>query len=176
MAWTSPSAHIFAVAEVVSAATMNTYIQSNLGFLGTPPSVQVFNTTVTTVPTSTNTIMPFNNERFKTDAGMHSNVTNNDRIICTVTGKYAITASIEWAANNTGVRGLLVVINTSNIIAAVNQQACQGGPTQQNVSTIYGLNATDFIDIYAVQTSGANINIDNVVNSSPWAAMNWIGF
>ena len=34
MSWTTPSAHIFATSEVVTASTLNTYVQANLTFLG----------------------------------------------------------------------------------------------------------------------------------------------
>lgn len=176
MPWTDPAGHIYAVGEVLTSSTLNTYVQANLVYLGTPPSIQVFNTTSTSVANSTNTFLPFNSERFKTSAGMHSNATNNDRLICTVAGKYAITGSIEWQASNAGARGLLIVINTSNIVAATNQQAVQAGVTQQNITTIYALNVNDFVDLYAVQTSGGALLVNNQVNWSPWFAMNWIGF
>lgn len=41
MSWTNPANHIYATGEVVTASTMNTYIEANLAFLGNQASAAV---------------------------------------------------------------------------------------------------------------------------------------
>ena len=59
MSWTTPSAHIFATSEVVTASTMNTYIQANLTFLGVGFGAQMQQATAQSIPNATETLVHF---------------------------------------------------------------------------------------------------------------------
>ena len=175
MAWTDPASHIYTVGEIVSAATLNTFVQANLAFLGTPPSVQVWNNFAETITNNTNTVLGMNVEQAKTDAGMHSNSTNNTRLICTVTGKYLVTGNIEWAQNGTGFRQLLIVTNGATTLASVNQTFTTSTPTQQFVAVVWPIPATNYVELFCAQTSGGNLLV-NTTLASPRFSMSWIGF
>ena len=59
MSWTNPASHIFATSEVVTASTMNTYIQANLTFLGVGYGAQMSQLTAQSIPTSVETLIHF---------------------------------------------------------------------------------------------------------------------
>lgn len=178
MGWTDPAGHIWAAGEGLRAANFLTYIEANLVFLGTPPSVQVYGVTPTTIPNNTNTAFPFDAERRKTDAGMHSNSVNNSRLTCTVAGNYQITGNVEWAVNATGWRRLFIVANAGLVLASVNQMAVTTAlvPTMQSVTVPYPLAVTDYVELWMAQISGAGLLVNNVGNYSPQFSMNFLGF
>lgn len=160
--WTDPSGHIYSPGEVLTAATMNTYVEQNLHFLGyTRPSCQVTSSVATVIPTGVANGVGFNTEFFKTDAGMHSNVTNNSYLTATVAGVYMVSACIEFAANVTGVRSLTIYANGSLTGLSQTVQAAQGGSvTQLSVTGMISLGLSSNVQAFAYQTSGGNLNVD----------------
>lgn len=175
MAFTDPSGHIFVVSEVISAATMNTYIEADIAFLGTPPSVQVWNNFAETITNNTNTVLGMNIEQKKTDAGMHSNSVNNTRLVSTVTGTYLIYGNAEWATNGVGFRQLLIVTNGATTLASVNQTFTTSTPSQQNVLVVWAIPVTQYVELFCAQTSGGSLTV-NTTLSSPRFAMHFLGF
>lgn len=154
---------------------MNTYIEADIAFLATPPSVQVWNSFNETITNNTNTVLGMNTEQAKTDAGMHSNSVNNTRLTCTVTGKYLVTGNIEFATNGVGFRQLLIVTNGATTLASVNQTFTTSTPTQLNVLVVWPIPITNYVELFCAQTSGGNLLV-NTTLASPRFSMSFLGF
>lgn len=110
------------------------------------------------------------NVQFDTDVfdvgAMHDPVTNNSRFTIPTGGDgvYLIAASVFFAGNATGTRYMRFMkgggstdIGGGVIAAAVNTDG-----TMLNSSTIVSLAAGEFIEAYAYQSSGGNLNIGQV--------------
>jgi hypothetical protein len=109
---------------------------------------------------STYTAITFDGETFDTDS-FHDNVTNNTRITIPAGkgGKYLFVATIDNAANATGIRQAGFWKNGSIAKAQVALSAASAGETKINVSFIIDMVATDYMEVRAYQNSGASRNI-----------------
>ena len=92
-------------------------------------------------------------------ASYHDNSTNTSRMTIPRTGKYLITASIEYAANATGVRAIGIRLDGSTYIAS-QSTASLGAVLATTVSTsvVYNLSASAYVEMMAYQTSGGALN------------------
>lgn len=111
---------------------------------------------------STYTAITFDTELFDTDA-FHSTVTNTARITIPSGkgGKYLFVATSDIAANTTGIRQAGFWKNGSIQKGQVALSAASAGETKITVSAIYDLVATDYIEFYVYQNSGAARNVLN---------------
>jgi len=94
-----------------------------------------------------------------------------------VAGSYVITAAVWWQTNTTGNRILWLKVNGLTYIAYAEEGLAPDGSLQQNIATVYHLNAGDYVQAWVDQTStnpgGLNSNAD--ANDSPILSLNWIG-
>jgi len=128
---------------------------------------RVYNNANISVADSTTTDLTFNSERFDTDA-YHSTGTNTERLTAPVAGKYLITGNVRFAANATGFRQAVLILNGSTTIAATRQLAA--GASVQNimvVTTVFELAAGDYVTLRVFQSSGGNLNVEAQTNYSP---------
>jgi len=110
-----------------------------------------------TIPTGTDTRVQWDTEVF--DYGNMVNLSsNNTRIYAPVKGLYAITAGIMWAANSTGLRAIKLGTDSTNFSATFSVPL-SGTPTIIQANGRVILNAGEYIQVWARQTSGANLNI-----------------
>ena len=131
----------------------------------TPPYCQVTASSTANVGSGSFTNIAFDGEVEKTANMTHSNVTNNTRVTVTIAGLYTVTVSTSWTANATGMRGILVKKNGTNMF-----QDYQGAPTTQGSSVSASwdirLAANDYIEAARYQSSGGNL-APVVVNTQP---------
>jgi hypothetical protein len=118
------------------------------------------------ITTATLTALALNSERFDNDA-IHDTATNNSRLTCKTAGKYQISGSIEWASNATGERHCYIRLNGATSISAIVSPAVATNVTAMSITTIYDLAVNDYVELAVYQTSGGNLNINSVGNSSP---------
>jgi hypothetical protein len=182
MAWTDPTAHVYVTGEVVTAATMNTYIKDDLVFLGTPPSCRVYKDSATSITNLTLTSLTFNQERYKTDAAMHSTVSLTGRLIAPLTGKYLCGACITWATTSTvGDRSAELKFNgvaasymvQSAFAAASNGAACH------SLGCVFAFTANQYFEVEVYQESGGAYNVaagSGTAYQAQDAFMAWVGF
>lgn len=131
---------------------------SNLGASSTPDSVNVFNSTTKSVPTSTNTALGFDSENYDSN-NLHSTVSNTSRLTIQTTGKYSIFGQVKWQSQtDTGYRGLTVMLNGVTPLAEVDTPNINGIKVNQNVNTQYKLNAGDYLELVVFQNSGGALN------------------
>jgi hypothetical protein len=106
------------------------------------------------------------------NSAMHSIKDNPSRLTARIDGVYAITGKVQWAANTTGVRDLLIVKNGTTIIARTE---VPGSTAVQEVSTQVDMRTRDFVELRVSQTSGGALNVQALDAWSPVFAMHWIG-
>lgn len=121
-----------------------------------------------TLTGSSGTAVTWNQEAYDTDS-MHSTVTNTSRLTCTTAGKYLITSCLRFAANATGHRGCYYQahIGSSDYYLAADRRLNCGAsfPTDIVMSTVYDFGVGDYVEIYAEQDSGGNLDISEVVSN-----------
>jgi len=139
------------------------------------PAVRVHGSGNQTITTGSTTGLTFNTERFDTD-GMHSTVSNTSRLTAKTAGIYLITGNVRWANNTTGRRILLMRINGGDTIAQVEIHGppVSGHVLVMNVTTIYELLATDYVELSVFQDSGGDLDIVATGNYTPEFAMAWV--
>jgi hypothetical protein len=118
MSWTSPASHIYATGEVVTASTMNTYIEANLVFLGGSAGASVLGgqTTTSTTYTDLSTVGPAVTLNTLTTAlvsvgAYFSNNTSTDGALMS----FAVSGATTLAANDNYRAGWDVVAGAANI-------------------------------------------------------------
>jgi len=127
-------------------------------------SVQVYNDADQGIPNNQTTILTFNQETFKTVAGMHSTSTNPSRLIATTAGKYLVVGKIEWADSTVGNRWLTITNQDGGAT-----QAVVSTPTTSSTSVTMGQVATalvnmsvdDYVELRARHNHGSTLNANN---------------
>jgi hypothetical protein len=145
--------------------------------IGAIPTVRVFNTTATSVLTANGAGPTFNSEVYDV-GGLHDNVTNNGRLTAPVTGVYEITAYARWSSNGAGARQMGISASSpssgGDYIASAWQPAVVGGfPTDQSVSTLWKLQAGEYVTLSFYQDSGATLTAGGET-TGPHFAMTWV--
>lgn len=109
--------------------------------------------------TATFTALTFNTEDIDTD-GFHSTVSNTSRITIPTgkDGKYLVTPQVRFEGNATGRR--ILALYKNGVLVALNQfeQNPNTGAITVGNSFLISLVATDYIELFAYQTSGGNLN------------------
>jgi hypothetical protein len=113
------------------------------------------------ISTVTNTAITFDTELEDTD-GFHSTVTNTSRITIPAgkAGFYLISGQINYASNATGVRHGNIYKNGSHLSVAWLSGATNGDWTGGSVSQIVELAVNDYVELFAYQNSGGNVNVN----------------
>lgn len=122
------------------------------------PSVSVYNTSAINVAGSTVTGMTFDSELYDYSTPMHSTSSNTGRLIAPVDAKYTICARIAFAPNATGYRTLILRLNGVTAIDedAINTPDASASACLQ-IARDYPLDAGDYVDLVAFQTSGGGL-------------------
>jgi hypothetical protein len=106
------------------------------------------------------TAVLYQTENYDTDA-FHDTSTNTSRMTIPAgkAGKYLVTATVTWAANGTGDRRLGIFKNGSAIVYGFGLPPVQVDETRGNVSGVFNLAVSDYIEIFAFQNSGGSLNL-----------------
>jgi len=136
------------------------------------PSARVYNNSAITIANATWITLTFNNERWDTN-NLHSTSLNTSRLVAPSAGVYLIECSSRFAITTTGQRQGYLIMNANGVpsdgtpLAIVGTLALATGRTPIIVSTIYQLNAGDYVECFVYQTSGANLTVDVINDDSP---------
>ena len=122
---------------------------------------RVTNSAAVSIANTTVTALTFNTETYDTDA-FHSTSTNTDRITIPAgkAGYYLINYNINYAANGSGFRNCGIRINGSGT-GIDNVAYIKGFSDEENslaASTVYYLNAADYVSLHTYQNSGGSLN------------------
>lgn len=147
--------------DVLTAAQLNVDVRDNVSFLGNPPACRVFHNASISIPNAVETVLPFNSERFDTDA-MHDNATNNTRITFTSAGLYLVTLHFEFVSNGVGYRyGALRLGGTVNIaFESKNSESVLSG-AGFSIATAYKFTAAQYVTAHVYQNSGAALSVSS---------------
>ena len=133
---------------------------------GNDISARVYNSANISINNNTETALTFDTERYDTDT-IHSTSSNTSRLTATTAGKYIISGNVSIATNSSGSRALIIYLNGSTKIAQTHLQNNGAGNSDINISTIYSLAATDYVELFAYQSSGGSLNVNATGNFSP---------
>jgi hypothetical protein len=112
------------------------------------------------VPTSTFTRLTYTTEQYDTDS-YHSNSTNTSRITIPSgkTGYYQVNAQVVYnLSGGGGIRGLYIYLNGASTFGSPDISAPGGQYPGVALTWNAYLTAGDYVELYAYQTSGANLN------------------
>jgi hypothetical protein len=117
--------------------------------------------------------LTFNNESWDTH-GFHSIVSNTSRLTvpANMDGLYIITGLVGFAPNATGERGANILLGgATNIGRVIIDNA--GGTLGERlpVTRQYYLNATNYVELQAYQSSGGSLNVVYSAEISPYFMM-----
>lgn len=170
MTWTNPVGGT--VGGTVSAAFWNAQVRDNFYAINSIPAARVYhNTDTPAVPSDWTTgnwyTIPFNSERYDTDT-IHDTSTNNSRLTCKTSGKYAIVGGATFSTNGLGgVRGLRIAFNGSTVIGRV-LVASEGTAHLQVASPgAWQMAVNDYVELHAYQESGSGLQIISEPPVSP---------
>lgn len=146
--------------------------------ISTLPVARVYNTTDITCNNATATKLTFDTERLDSEA-IHSTSSNTSRLTCVTAGVYQITGNVEWDSNATGRRILEILLNNTTTIASSSKTPSTANPApRQQLTTIYKLAATDYVELQAYQdgtTGPVAVKVKALGNYSPEFMMHWLG-
>ena len=183
--WTTPIT--WAASSTVTAAQMNTEIRDHANWLKgaftqmnvtsdtakakiTPALVgaRAYKAANQSVTTATETGVQLDSERFDSDA-FHDTATNNTRMTIPTSygGYYIFGGALSFASNATGVRAFIVRLNGTTDLARELMAAVSGFATQSTPNGLYSLAAADYIELIVYQSSGGNLNLEALNNTSP---------
>ena len=129
---------------------------------GNMPAFSAYSQTDAVISTSTLTkITGISYTNYDKSNGAYS--TSNSRFTPTVAGYYMVYAFFEWASiNSTNVRDIYFVTQAGSYRRGQAQTAATNANNQCQVSGILYFNgSTDWIEVWAYQTTGGNLTIYN---------------
>ena len=101
-------------------------------------------------------------------ANGHDNSTNPSRYTAVYAGWYLVAASVSWAANSTGRRGLkFVVYGTAVLSGSVFWAASIASAIEIPGKTdLVYLNVNDYVETHAFQDSGGNLSMNGTASET----------
>lgn len=132
---------------------------SNPTFVG----ASAYKTTAQTISNNSYTLLTFDAENFDSDS-FHSNVTNNSRMTVPSgkAGKYLVSGLISFLANATGLRIIRLQKNGSAVFY-FGTYPFTGDNVPVYLDYTIDLAVGDYLELYAYQSSGGNLNVDGGV-------------
>lgn len=121
-------------------------------------AVSVTKSAVQNIPNAALTLVSWDQEGYDTD-GLHDNVTLNSRLTASVTGKWSVWATIDWAAIATGTRECFIRKNGSVIYGHDTAPAEAAFDSGTNCKATVDLSAGDYVEVIVRHTQGGAINI-----------------
>lgn len=172
---TIPTISTFTAGAVLTATQQNN-IKAAVDFWAQPPMVYAWNSAGITLANSTSTLVALDSEVYDIvqsgDTASHDNTTNNSRLFIRTSAKYRIYAQVQFATNATGNRVITVRKNSGGSIGGgtllytVTQGAVSGTSTSVTIaSPPTPLVNTDYIEMFASQSSGGNLLIGSDVTT-----------
>lgn len=161
MGYTAPTTR--ATGYFVTAANWNTDLVDNITFLANPPTVRAGRATTQSINTSSETAVAWTSEDWDSTGAMHDLVTNNDRLIAPVAGKYWVEVHIEWQSSSTGRR----IINVyKNVGIVQSDHRVSTNESAMGLTFPVSMAANDYVQARVFQDSGGALTIATVSRMS----------
>jgi hypothetical protein len=172
----TPVPHVFIAGEVATAANVNTF-GTAINFLKTPP---IFEANQTVAQSFSSASTPTTGLTVTTEvvdsANGHSTSTNTSRYVAVYPGWYEAGGGIAFAANATGSRGCDWAVNGAALNGTHAWLPANGSgytAVPARVKKLF-LNATDYVEEWGSQTSGAGLNTSVASVEQPSFSLKWI--
>lgn len=172
----------FSSGAILTASDMNIYSRDNGRWLshhatGGAPMCRVHHSTNQTITSGSQTVLNFDIEIFD-DGAMHDTSTNNSRITIPTGGGGVYLAGFEFRMANTdqaGTRYGRLLLNGTTGLANAEHLPTDLTAVSQTTTALVELAAADYIEVAALQNSGANLNTNRTASYTPifWAI--WVG-
>lgn len=117
-----------------------------------------YRTTNQTLPNATSTALTFPAELVDSD-NFHATTGDTSKLVFPYNGTYLVKAQVAFASNSTGLRTVSIRKNGGVIVAADNKTAITGDETIFSVSILVDVIASEFVQVYAYQNSGSNLDV-----------------
>lgn len=121
------------------------------------PRASIYDNAGQTIATGTGTLIQWDSMEYDTDDMWRSGFNG---LTCRTTGLYAVTCSLTWAANTTGIRQLFLEVNGTTTYPLDVEPASASGTTSNSGSDQIVLNAGDVLQATCAQNSGGNLNLN----------------
>ena len=144
--------------------------------VGLVPSARVEGTSAVTTQSGVEAVLSFDLERFDT-ANLHAASSDLTRLSAPVTGVYDITGQVEWDTAAGGSRLLVIRRNDGRRVGvSLIPAPAAANFVYQQVTTQAKLNAGDYVELRATQTSGSPVVIfKGGDEESQNFMMHWVG-
>lgn len=110
-------------------------------------------------------------------AGMHPDTGTCDsdlsKFTAPIAGLYAVSSTLVWDANANGSRFLAIRVEGSDFVAATRIPALGGEHPETSVSTVVQLEAGEFVEAIASQSSGGDIVLDTAPDRNQ-LSIHWV--
>ncbi len=128
---------------------------------GTIPAVRVSNSVNESIPNTGVTAVTFDSTLYD-NASIHSNTSNNTRLTAPLAGLYDIVGEVVWESDPTGDRRLVIRRNGVHNLAADFVAADPASQTAQEIVTQARLNAGDYVELFAGQSTASFLDVSRV--------------
>jgi hypothetical protein len=147
-----------AVNPPVDFQNLATDVDTQMLAVKNPPGSIASRTTTQSIPNGAFTDVTFPTEDFDTMAGFTA---GGSVITVSAAGVWTIKGGIQWPANGTGTRALLIIVDGVELTAAGDERIpTAAATTRQVVSADVKLTAGQQIKMQAFQSSGGALNIN----------------
>lgn len=158
-----------------SGSNTNKTTVSDLFGVALGQGCRVYNNLDITITHNTDTPLTFNSERWDTD-GIHSTSGSTGYLICQTPGYYIITGHVQFEGNTAGHRQIWISLNGTTDIGRVSMNPYNiTPPARICITTVYYLDAGEYVELYVYQSSGGNLDVISISNRSPEFSMQRIG-
>lgn len=170
--WTEPLT--FNVGRLIDETTANEQFRDNMDYLHRPHYVSLTRGAGQSINDSTETAITWTTQTVLTNTGMHSLVSNPERVTIVEDGIYLIVGRLNWAGSAVGDRYTGIRKNGTTIISQTRLAAGAAGvKTIEAVSMPY-LEVGDYIELVAFQSSGGALST-TVANAGPELQVIYMG-
>lgn len=157
----------------IAPASWGDELNAAVAFLVNPPSCRLKKTAVQSYATGAFTSVDWEAEDWDTDA-IHDNAVNKSRMTCKTAGKYYVWASLDWAANVTGIRAVYFKVSGGAFVHTGLSVPASTGATDTDMfcAMEVQLAVNDYVEVAGNQNSGAALNL---LTTRTFAGMRWVG-
>jgi hypothetical protein len=178
MGYTTPPS--FTTGDIVGASQLNVFRDdvrwaNESSTANGRPSTFAYRSSNQSINHATSTPVTF--DQHEDNAGAHSTSVNPSRFTAPVAGRYLLKAQLRYAANAAGHRQVNVVANGSGV-PVTGQGGLAFGIYDMDLycEGVVRMAAGDFLEVYALQTSGGALNVlgHSVSYGGAFAYFDWI--
>lgn len=172
---TVPVTRTWVAGEVVTAAHFNTNIRDVFNYLLAVPILEARQIVAQTLATSTGAAVTMTAEDVDS-SGMHSTSSNTSRATAVYPGWYQAGGVTVTLANATGRRVNWWSVNGTQLNSSQTSQAATAANDAGVCARLKHafLNVGDYLELYAYQESGGNLNTDSAVLRSSGMSVRWV--